>query len=96
MTNAIKDPTYICNKHIVRRISTNEQIPVDLDLRDEFIDYHRNYLNTHDIDLLGDKESGITIDEQSSNLVLYFVHLLKDGYHTINSSQPLNAKSPIC
>ena len=54
---AIKDPAYTCNEHQVRSISTNELIPVDLDSRDEFIDYHQKYLNEHDIDLLGDEES---------------------------------------
>ena len=77
LIDAIKDPTHICNEHQVRSMSTNELIQVDLVLRDEFIAYHRKYLNAHDIDLLGDEESGVTIEEQTSKLVLYFVHLLK-------------------
>ncbi len=88
---AIKDPAYTCNEHQVRCISTNELIPVDLDSRDEFIDYHRKYLNAHDIDLLGDEESGIMIDEQSSKLVLYFVHLL-NYQNTLEGNESVHPK----
>ena len=76
--NAIKNPDYDCTVTTVSSLLTStEQLLVDLQSRDEFIVYHRNYLNDHDIDLIGDEESNTTIGEQSSKLVLYFVHLLK-------------------
>ncbi len=75
--NAIKDPDHVCSVTTVSSISTStERLQVDIQSRDDFIAYHRNYLNDHDIDLIGDEESGTTIGEQSSKLVLYFVHLL--------------------
>ena len=74
--NAIKDPSHVCTENIVRN-SFNEQISVNQQQRDEFIKYHRKYLAEHAIDLLGDEESGFTIEEQAQKIVLYFVHLLE-------------------
>ena len=73
----IKDDSYIFAVTHVKHTVTNERIPVDQILRDEFIAYHRKYLDAKSIDLNGDEESGITIEEQAQKLVLYFVHLLK-------------------
>jgi hypothetical protein len=67
----------VCSVTTVSGVLTStEQLLVDLQSRDDFIAYHRNYLIDHDIGLIGDEESCISIGEQSSKLVLCFVHLL--------------------
>jgi hypothetical protein len=76
--NAIKDPDHTCSVTTVNSImSSMELLQVDQHSRDEFIVYHHQYLSEHDIDLISNEDSGVTIAEQSSKLVLYFVHLLK-------------------
>ena len=72
--NAIKDPTHVCTENIVQN-SFNELIPVNQNMRNDFIKYHHEYLAQHSIDLLGDEESGVTIEEQAQKIVL--VHLLQ-------------------
>ena len=73
---AIKEPTHVCTEDFIRN-SRNELIPVNQLIRDDFIKYHHEYLEQHSIDLLGDEESGVTIEEQAPKLVLYYVHLLQ-------------------
>jgi hypothetical protein len=77
--NAIKDPNHVCSVTTVSSILTStEQLQVDIPSRDDFIAYHRNYLDEHDINLFSEEaENDTTIGEQTSKLVLYFVHLLK-------------------
>ena len=58
-------------------LSLTVLLQVDLQTRNDFIEYHCGYLNKHSIDLIHKEGSGVTIAEQSSKLVLYFVHLLK-------------------
>ena len=73
--NAIKNPDYDCTVTTVSSLLTStEQLLVDLQSRDEFIVYHRNYLNDHDIDLIGDEESNTTIGEQSSLLCISSIY----------------------
>ena len=38
-------------------LTSTEQLLVDMQSRDDFIAYYRNYLIDHDIDLIGDEES---------------------------------------
>ncbi len=59
-------------------LSLTVLLQVDLQTRNDFIEYHCGYLNKHSIDLIHKEGSGVTIAEQpTSKLVLYFVHLLK-------------------
>ena len=76
LMTSIKDGSHICTVNQIKN-SANELIHIDQELRDEFIQYHREYLDEKHIDLMGDEESDVTIEEQARKLVLYFVHLLK-------------------
>lgn len=87
----IKNPAHEFTITQVRHSISNRMIPVDEMLRDDFIHYHREYLSTKSIDLLGDEESGVTMEEQAEKLVLYFVHLLRyqNGFE---NNEEVNAK----
>ncbi len=76
--NAIMDPDHVCSVIAVNSILLlMVLLQVDLQSRNDFIQYHHGYLTDHDIDHIVEEGSGLTITEQSSKLVLYFVHILK-------------------
>ena len=61
LMKCIKDPTEVLTFNIPQ---------VHQQARDNFLNYHRNYLNTHSIDLQG------SLSDQHEKILLYFAHLL--------------------
>ncbi len=74
LMKCIKDPTEVFAFNI----------PQHQQACDDFLDYHRDYLNNHDIDLQG------SLSEQHEKILVYFAHLLcyQDNIQLPDGKQP--------